>query len=62
MLVFRNQRVEIDSFRSSPRTFEGGPISSLKRPRPLGENHPVKNSPYKIITKNVLSQVTADIT
>ena len=35
MLVFRNQRVEIDSFRSSPRTFEGGPISSLKRPRPF---------------------------
>ena len=37
-VVFRNQRVGNDGGRSSPRTFKGEPISSLKRPRPLGSN------------------------
>ena len=32
MVVFRNQRVEIDGGRSSPRTFEGGRFQVLSAP------------------------------
>ena len=34
-VVFRNQRVEIDGSKGFARTFRGGPISCLKRPRPF---------------------------